>query len=435
MTEEATETTVQESPPEGADTHASRRSDFRLLWTGETVSALGTGISGVSIALIAVSTLHASTFMVGVIRAASWLPWLLLGLPAGVWIDRLSRRRTMLVCDIVALTLLLSVPVAAGFGALHIGQLAAVALGVGACSVFFTAAYQAYVPSLVPRDELAAANARLQGSQQVAGVAGPGAGGLIAESVGAVQGLLADAVSFAVSAVCLLRIRTPEPKRPARQRRDLRAEVAEGIRHVVHDPYLRVLAVAGAVDNLTWTSSTALFVVYLVRDLDTTPGLVGILTAADSLGGVLGALLATRIARRFGSARGMLLAALGTAPFTLLVPLAAPGPRLVLFAVGLLVGGVGIVTSNVLTAGFQQAYVPQHIIGRVYASVRVVQFGIIPVAAILGGTLGSVLGVRHALWLCLGAGVLVKGVRLMGPIPRHRDFPTAPPAASELTPR
>ncbi|MGA5699478.1 MFS transporter [Peterkaempfera bronchialis] len=433
MSEEVAQTTVQSRPPGDQDDAAVRRSDFRLLWTGETVSALGTGISGVAISLIAVSTLQASTFMVGLVRAATWLPWLLIGLPAGVWIDRLSRRRTMLTCDVVALLLLLSVPVAAAAGVLGIAQVVAVALGVGASSVFFTAAYQAYLPTLVPKEGLSAANAKLQSSNQVAGVAGPGAGGLISQSIGAAGGMLADAASFAVSALCLMRIRTPEVRPTGeRPRRNLRAEIAEGVHFVVRDPYLRVLTVAGAVDNLTWTSSMTLYVVYLVRDLHVAPGLVGVLTAADSLGGILGALLVTRVACRFGTAHGMLLAALGTAPFTLLIPMAGPGPRLCLFALGLMVAGAGMAVCNVLSSGFRQAYVPQYILGRVFASTRVLQFGIIPVAAVLGGTLGTVLGVRHSLWLTLVVGVLAKSLRLLGPIRTQRDLPTSLPSPAAV---
>ncbi|MFF4648735.1 MFS transporter [Streptomyces sp. NPDC001380] len=432
MSEEVSRSTaVRSREPAVRDAAAVRRRDFRLLWGGEAVSGLGTGISGVAIALTAVTALHASTFMVALIRAASWLPWLLIGLPAGVWIDRLQRRRVMLACDAASLLLLASVPVAAVSGVLGVPQLVAVALGVGASSVFFTAAYQAYLPTLVAKEDLGGANAKLQTTQQVTGVAGPGTGGLIAQAAGAVAGVLADAATFAVSAACLLRIRTAEPQPTGeRSRRDLRAEVAEGVRFVVHDPYLRVLTVAGALDNLTWTSSAALYVVYLVRDLHAPPSAVGFMTAADSVGGVVGGLLAVRVARRFGTARGMLLAALGTAPFTLLIPLAGPGPRLLLFALGLMVAGAGLTVCNILSGGFRQAYVPQRILGRVYASSRVLQFGVIPVAALLGGALGTVLGVREALWITLGAGVLLKGVRLLGPVRTHRDLPTAPPAAT-----
>ncbi|MFJ1708655.1 MFS transporter [Kitasatospora sp. NPDC088346] len=420
--------TTEPATTEPATTEPARRlgRDFHLLWFGESVSRLGTGISGIAMAMVAVTVLHASTFVVGVLGAAAWLPWLVVGLPAGAWTDRMQRRRTMLICDAVSLTLLASVPIAAWTGVLGLGQLVAVALGTGAASVFFTTSYQAYLPSLVAKPDLPAANARLQAGEQVAGIAGPGLGGLLVRLLGAVTGVLADAASFAVSAACLLGIRATET-RPDRERRrtTLRRDIAEGMRFVVRDPYLRILTLCAAVDNLTLVASSTLYVVFLVRVAGVDPELIGLLIAADAVGGILGALVATRIGRRFGSAHGMLVAALVTAPFTLLIPLADDGPRLLLFVLGLSVPAAGLVVANVLSSGFRQAYVPAELLGRVFTSARFLQFGVIPVAALLGGALGSVLGVRESLWLTLSAGVLGKLLRLLGPLRRHRDFPTA----------
>ncbi|WP_371478779.1 MFS transporter [Kitasatospora sp. NBC_00315] len=419
---------VAADPPEPTIEGGGRLGrDFHLLWFGESVSRLGTGISGIAMALVAVSVLHASTFVVGVLGAAAWLPWLVVGLPVGAWTDRMPRRRTMLICDAVSLTLLASVPIAAWSGVLGLGQLVVVALGTGTASVFFITCYQAYLPSLVAKPDLAAANARLQAGEQVAGIAGPGLGGLIARLLGAATGVFVDAATFAVSAACLLGIRSPEV-RPAGERRPttLRRDIGEGLRFVVRDPYLRILTLCAAVDNLALVASSTLYVVFLIRTVGVDQELVGLLIAADAVGGILGALVATRIGRRFGSAHGMLLAALATAPFTLLIPLADTGPRLVLFVLGLGVPAAGLVVANILSSGFRQAYVPPELLGRVFTSSRCLQFGVIPLAALLGGTLGTVLGVRESLWITLLVGVFAKLLRLVGPLRSSRDLPTSP---------
>ena len=405
-----------------------RQHDFRMLWVGETTSRLGTTVTGIAVPLIAVTSLHASTFLMGLMDAVAWLPWLLIGLPAGALIDRLPRRRTMLVCDAVSALLLLTVPVVAVFGTLTMTQLLVVTLLVGVATVFFTTAYQAFLPTVVAKADLAEGNAKLQASDQAATIAGPSLGGVITQLVGAASGLLVDVASFAVSAACLLRIRATEEKRVVKERRPLLTEVREGLTFVVRDRYLRVLTACGAIDNFVLTGTHALLVVFLVRTVDTPPGAVGALLAADAVGGILGALVATRLARRFGTGRGLLIATVGTTPFGLLVPLTNGGWALAFFVVGLLVPAAGTVAGNVIANVFRQNYTPPELLGRVYTSARFVQFGVIPLGALLGGLAGTELGVRTALWLLLGLGVLGRCARLVGPLGRGRDLPTTPRA-------
>ncbi len=404
-----------------------RNRDFRLLWLGESTSTVGTNISRVALPLVAVVTVHASTMQVSALTAAAWLPWLVVGLPAGAWVDRLPRRQVMFVCDVACLLLLLSVPVAAWSGALTFGHLLAVALLTGTAGVFLTTAYSVYVPSIVAPELLPEANAKLQGSEAVAQVAGPGLAGLLAQLLGAVAGLVVDALSFLVSAVCLLRIARQEETPAIARTRRLRQEIAMGVRLVAADPYLRVLAVFGALTNLTLVGYQSILVVFLVRDVHVTPAGVGALLGLMSAGGVLGALVAPALARRIGSARALLFSALCSAPFGLLIPLTAPGHRLALVAVGGFVVGSGAVSGNVIKDSWRQGYCPRRLLGRVLVTMQVLNYGAIPVGALLAGALGSSIGLRPTLWVLTTGLALAALTLLVGPLARSRDLPPARP--------
>lgn len=401
--------------------------DFRLLWIGQTTSTLGSSVTSVALPLVAVATLDASTFQVALLSAAAWLPWLLIGLPVGAWVDRVPRRPVMIACDLAALLLFLSVPVLAWLGWLTIGHLLAVALSAGTASVVFQTAFQVYLPSLLDRDQVAEGNAKMQATEAAAHVGGPGVAGLVTQLAGAATALLVDAVSFLASALCLLSIRAREP-RPERARQDgtLRQEIGEGIRFVARDPYLRVLTVFGAVSNIGLIGYQSILVVFLVREVGVSPGVVGGLAAAAAMGGVLGATLATALARRFGSARSLLIAELGAAPFGLLIPLTTPGAGLALTVAGGFVVGAGVAVGNVLKGSFRQTYTPRGLLGRVTVSMQMVNYGTIPLGAVLGGALGTALGLRPAMWAIMTGLALTGLILLAGPLRQHRDLPARP---------
>jgi MFS family permease len=217
-----------------------RQRNFRLLWTGETVSETGNAMAVVGIPLLAVAVLHASIFAVSALTAAAYLPWLVIGLPAGAWVDRLPPRPLMVVCDIVSALLYASLPIAAWTGVLTTGQVLAVALLAGLANVFFATAYQVYLPALVTSGELLEGNAKLQGSMSVARIAGRSAAGLAAQAVGDATALLFNGGSFLVSAVCLLSIRAPAPPRqPPQRATSVLREISDGARFIVGDPFLR----------------------------------------------------------------------------------------------------------------------------------------------------------------------------------------------------
>lgn len=402
--------------------------DFRLFWVAVGTSKLGSGVTAVALPLVAVAVLDASTFEVALLSAFAWLPWLLIGLPAGAWIDRLPRRPVLIVCDVCGLLLFASVPLAWAFDALTMPHLLTVALLGGTAAVFFQTAYQVFVPVLLPRESVAVGNSRLQSTEAAAAVVGPGLAGVIAQAVGAVFGLLLDALTFLVSALCLWRIRVPE-KIAARTSVSLRTEIAEGLRFMLRDPYLRVLAVFGGASNLVLVGYQAVLVVFLIRTVGVGAGAVGLLIAVMSLGGILGAASGAWLARRVGTARGMLVGNIVLPPFGLLLPLATPGLRLWLAVIGGVLLSMGIAAGNVIKGTFRQTYTPHHLLGRITVSMQLLNFGTIPLGAVLGGALGASIGLRPTMWVMM-AGVAAAGlILLVGPLRKGRDLPSSPEAA------
>ena len=403
--------------------------DVRRLWIGETTSAVGTAVSSVAMPLVAFKVLDAEVFAVTLLTAATWLPWLLVGLPAGAWVDRLPKRPVLITADVVSVALLLSVPCAAAAGVLTMIQLLAVSLGLGTCAVLFRTAWTAYVPVVVPRGDLVRANALLYGSESAAQIGGPGAAGLLVGAVGAVGALVADAASFAVSAVLLLRVRAAEHRIRVPRRR-LRTEVAEGVGVVARDRLLRTLVVHGAASNLPLVGYGALIVPFLVQDLGQAPLAIGLLLAVSSLGGVVGAAVSSRVVAALGSARALVALKAGAAPCALLLPLAQDDWRLAFFVVGTALVDGGVVGGNVISASFRQAYVAPGLQGRVGAASQVVNLGTIPLGAVLAGVLATALGTRTAMTLLAGgfalAGlVLVIGLRGIRELPVRHDVDEA----------
>ncbi|MEU6788769.1 MFS transporter [Nonomuraea angiospora] len=398
--------------------------DFRLLWLGETISKAGSSVSVVALPLVAVMELNAGPLAVGLITTTVWLPWLIFGLPVGVWVGRLPRRKVMVVCNLVSTAMLASIPAAAWLGVLTMAHLLTVALVTGIAAVFFMAAYQVYLPELVAPGDLIEGNAKLQGSASAAQVAGPGIAGAMAQWLGAVTGLLADAVTFVVSTVTLLLIRTPRAPQPDPPvRRSLRAEAAEGLAYIVRDPYLRALTAYGAAANLALVGYQSILVLFLLRDVGVSPGAVGALAATGAVGGVVGAGVAKTISRRFGTARGALTGQLLASLFGLLIPLAAPGPMLVFFVIGTLVLIAGVVACNVIFSSFRQTYSPPRLLSRIVTSSMVINHSTIPLGGLLGGVLGSAIGLRPTMWVMTVFLVLCGVILLASPLRRSRDLP------------
>src|SRR6478672_2447994 len=382
--------------------------DFRLLWTGYAVSSLGSEVTVLALPLAAAVMLHASALQMGLLTAAGTAPVLALGLLAGVWVDRLPRRRPLLVtADLLAAAVLATVPVAYLLGVLTVTQLIAVELAVGSCRVLFRPAYSSHLTDVVRREELTQASGHLRTAESGATLLGPGLGGLLIQLVTAPLAVAIDAASFVVSAICLRRLRSPERERASSERpRHLRRELAEGLNAVLGDPSLRAIAGAAANLNLFGMLVMALFVVYATRSLGFTAGMVGAIVTLGGIGALSGAVLAPRVAARIGAGRTIVLATIVFSFGLFVFPIAA-GPRwveLLVLGGGELVMGVAVMFFDVTASGVTLSRVPAELLGRVSACSGFITQGVKPLGALAGGVLGTTLGLREALWVAaLGA--------------------------------
>jgi MFS family permease len=417
--------------PRPAGALLRRHHDFRLLWTGATIGTLGDSIAGIAMPLVAVATLGATAFQVGLLEAAAWVAWLLIGLPVGAWVDRWRRRPVMVIASAASFLTFVSVPVAAGLHLLSIGLLLVVALLSGCASVFFQTAYGAYLPSILGQADRPSGNSLLEGSSHAASIAGQGAGGLIAQVAGAVNGLLADAVTFLVAIACVLGIRQPEqpPQRPD-EPTTMIADMRQGLAFLGRDEWLRPMIMFGTTANFALVGYQAIQIVFLVRTVGLSAGSVGGLVALTTVGGVVGAFLAGRVSGWLGTARAQ-LAFIASTVLVVLIPLTVGGPGVVLFVAGGFAVSFGVAGSNVILSIFVQGYVPQHMLGRIGASASFLGFGAIPLGALVGGSLAEALGPRGGMWVMTALAPAAGLFLLLSPVRTVRDLPSPPEAAPE----
>ncbi|QNE21774.1 MFS transporter [Kribbella qitaiheensis] len=400
-----------------------RHRDFRLLWIGETTSKFGSSVTTVVLPLIAVTTLQASTLAIGLLGATVWLPWLLIGLPAGAWVDRLPHRPIMLISAALSAVLLAVVPAAAAAGLLSLQLLFMIAFLTGIAAVFFQTAYTAYLPNLVTASDRAEGNAKLQGSASAAQIAGLGCGGLAVQLFGAVNGLVIDALTFVASFACIAAIHYRETRQPAPPEQSLVRDVAQGIQLVGADVWLRTLIVFGATSNLALMGYQSIIVVFLIREVGVGASTVGGLIAGASAGGVLGAFAARRVADRIGTARATLFFELVLPAAALLIPLTTRGYGVLLYLTGGFCVGAGVVAGNVIKSTFQQEYCAPEFRGRLAATGSFVNLGTIPLGSALGGVLGTAFDLRTALWISTVGVPLAGLILIFSPIRRVRDLP------------
>jgi predicted MFS family arabinose efflux permease len=335
----------------------------------------------------------------------------------------MRRKPLMIAMDVARAALMVSVPVAWWIGLLDLPQLIVVSLAVGVCTVFFDVAYQSYLPSLVGRGQLVEGNSKLQASLQVAEASGPAIGGYAAQFLGAANGVLATGLGYLSSAYFLLRIKTVEPAPERHPEPHLRREIAEGLRFVFSNHTLRKIVACTGTSNFFHGIQQAVMVLFLLKTVGLNEGTAGLVLSAGGIGGVLGAAFAYKIGLLVGQARMIWLIPLVTWPFCLTLPFTSDGLGLVLPMIGQAVTVFGIVVYNIGQVSYRQTICPDHLLGRMNASTRWVVWGTTPLGALLGGGLGSWIGIVPTLWVALLGSLLGVVWVLLSPLRTMRDLP------------
>ena len=400
-----------------------RQGTFVRFWAGQTISVFGDQISTLAIPLTAVLVLHASAVQVGILTALAWLPHLLFSLPAGVWIDRRSnRRRNMIVADFLRAAALATIPVAWWLGVLTIWQLLAVAFAVGAFTVFFDLSSVSFFVALVPRRQYVEANSKLSTTRSLSYIGGPGTAGVLVQVLGAPVALLADAFSFVVSAVALRGVKVAEPEvEPSGA--SARADLAEGFRYLVRHPVLRAGTACTSTINFFSFFIFAIFVLYASRTLGLGPATIGLILGAASFGALLGAVIAPRVGRRLGIGRAVVLGSvLFPAPMALF-PLAHGSHWLSgsMLLAGEFLASVGVMIFDVNQNSLGTMLTPDAVRSRVVGVSRFFNYGTRPVGALLGGVLGSMIGLRPTLWIAVVGCLFGVLFLLASPMPQMRE--------------
>ncbi|MGC5285121.1 MFS transporter [Micromonospora sp. DT231] len=371
---------------------------FRLLYAAALVDGVGFHIGQLAVPVLAVSLLSASPGEVGLLGALSTAAFLLIGLPAGVWVDRLPHRAVLVTADLTRAALVASVPLAWWAGGLTIPQLYLVVLLTGVATVFADVAAQSYLPQLVGRGRLVAANALMMSTSATMQIAGRGLGGIVVQALTAPVAIVLDAVTFVVSGVILARIRAEAPRsRSPRAPGGFVQQLGAGVRHVTGNPLLRPLALSTASINLTMQLTTTLLPVVFLRELGLGAAALGLFLGMGGIGALLGAVTARPLAERIGHGRALWLPGLLAAPLGGLVTLIDTGPMLWVAGVGWLALAWRTGVGNVIGVSLRQGATPDALLGRMNATFRFLLTGALTIGAVLAGVLGQYGGVRAAL--------------------------------------
>ena len=408
-----------------------QHADFMRLWAGQTVSQLGSVVTRTAVPLVALLVLGAGPTEMALLVVAASLATLLVGFIAGAWVDRLRRRPILIWTDVIRAVVLLSIPVAAAANVLSMGQLYVAMFVAAALASVFDAAYPAYVPSLIGTDRVVDGNSKLATSDSIAEVGGPGLAGGLVSAVSAPFAILVDAVSFVVSAISLLLIRTPEPPRPARTTAvPIGQEIVEGIRLVRTHRVLFPIAMRSVIGHIAGSFYGVLYTLFLIEDLHLDPFVFGIVISAGGVGSLVGSLAAARVIRRLGLGRAFIWTALAASVLGILTPL-AQGPLIVATAMVFIpqLVGDGLQTiEGVAELSLVQGQTPDRILGRVNATLEVLSHGVAyPIGALLAAWVGENLGVRAG--IAIGWAIMAVSIvpLLVSPLTRVRH------ATEELT--
>ena len=404
-----------------------RNRDFLQLWIGETISLFGSEVSELALPLAAILVLGAEAGDLGLLGAARFAPFLLLTLPVGVLADRRRRRPMLVAANLGRAVAIGSVPALALLDALSMPALLLIAATVGSLTVLFDVTYTSYVPTVVGRDQLIAGNSRLQVSASAAAIGGPGLGGLLVQALTAPVALVVDAISYLVSAVNLLLIRTVELEPGAGHRASMIREVRDGFALLLGHRSLRALAGVAGTYNLFSQWVTVLFLLFAVEELRMSPGVIGLVISSGAVGALIGAVLAGRVARLIGVGPAIVWAVVVECGVMLPIGFlagASPFVLVVLVAVHV-VNGCFVTMSSVHALAYRQAVAPERLLGRITAGYRFISYGAIPIGAVLGGLAGEWLGLRGGLVLGSVGLLTAAAFVLVSPLRHVRELPGA----------
>ncbi|HEY2507424.1 MAG TPA: MFS transporter [Streptosporangiaceae bacterium] len=408
-------------------TEAGSERAFWTYWGASTASGVGSGVTGVALPLTAVLLLHASTFEMGLLAAASYVAWLVVGLPAGAIVLRLPLRATQLRLDLVRAAAIATIPIAWWAGVLTLWQLVAVALAISFADVFFDVANSTFLPRVVPKAKLHERNSLMSGTNAATQLGGPSLGGVLVQTLGAASAMYVDAVSYVVSAVFLRTL--PESTESTASAvsaptggSPLRRQIREGWDFVTRHPVMNACMWDATAINFVCGGQMALFAVYLVRDAGAPAEVVGFLLASDGVGSLIGAALSPRVVRALGSARACVIAGLVAVAGALLIPFGHHALACVMFVIGNIVFAAGVVIGSTATRTFRQTATPPELLSRVMATVRFVSWGAIPFGGLAAGVLGGWIGVRETLFVFGALAALSPLVLVLSPVRRMRDL-------------
>ncbi|MFC0506051.1 MFS transporter [Micromonospora costi] len=394
---------------------------FWRWWTAGTTSLVGSAVGAVALPLTALTVLDASPFEMGLIAAASYAAWIVIGLPAGVIAQRLPLRGTQVGADLARAVAVASVPLAWWWGQLSVAHLVVTALVVSFANVLFDVANSTFLPSIVEREKLQSRNSLTSATHAATQLSGPSLGGIAVQVLGAVPTLLVDAASYLISAALLRtlparRVETPDRWPPMHEL------IREGWRFVARHPVMGPSMWAATAVNFVCGAQLALYPLYLVRELHAPAGLVGVLLAVEGVGSLLGATLTPRFTGRVGTARALVVACLVAVVGAFVIPLGSGWPAYLAFAVGNVVFAGGVVVLSVTTRTYRQTASPPELLSRVMATVRFVSWGAIPVGGLVAGALAGLLGARVTLLVFAAAVVCAPLALLLSPVRRLRDL-------------
>jgi MFS family permease len=414
-------------------------SDFLKLWSGQSISELGSQVSGLAIPLLAAFNLHASAFQFSLLGVLGFLPFILFALPAGVWVDRLRRRYILIVGDAARAVLLAIIPILWALHDLRVWHLLVLEFVIGVFTVFFDVAYQSYLPALIEREHLIDGNSKLQLTASISQVSGPPLAGGLMTAIGAANAILADCASFVLSALFMISMRhreSPPQPEPGQTHPKMWPQVKEGLNWVVRHPWLRSIAMCTGSSNFFSTLSNSILILYMARPLHLSKLEITIVFVAMPAGSIAAGLFTNRVNRRIGVGRTILATTSTSSVAGLCYPLAPHSFPLPVIMVGGALFGFGAVAYNITQVSLRQAITPERLQGRMNAAMRWIVWGTIPLGTLLGGGVATWFGLRTALWVG-GIGntlailpIALSSVRKVQDMPEPVQEPT--PAEAEL---